>query len=145
MPFDLPEKGFDATEHAINSTIRCNQSQTEIIRQITEPYDHVWGVSGGMQDITDDEGNTSSQWVGGGSRYTAEEMTAKMNAIGAANLSQMSEQHAALVVAIETLDPGAIPVAYHSSAWEYTVDGNGVFTASAVKDIWAAPVVEESE
>ena len=142
MPFDLPTKGFDATEHAINSTIRCNQSQEEIVRQITEPYEHVWGVTGSMQDVVDDEGNTTREWVAAGSRYTAEEMTAKMNSIGPVNLAQMSSQHAALVVAIESLVPQTIPVAYHEPAWDYTVDENGVFTASAVKDIWAAPVEE---
>ena len=145
MPFDLPEKEFDPVEHAINSTIRCNQSQTEIIRQITEPYDHVWGVSGGMQDVTDDEGNTISKWVGGGTRYTPEQMSAKMNAIGVANLSQMSDQHAALVLAIESLDPGVIPVPYHEAAWNYKLDEDGVLTAIALKEVWVAPGVPEEQ
>lgn len=137
MSFELPTEKFNAIQHARDSVIRANQAQEEIFRQIIEPYETIWGVSGEMQDITDEEGNVTSEWQSNGSIYSVDQMTEKLNEIGAANLVAMATQHAAMVQTIEALVPGTIHARYHAAAWDYTVDENGVFTATGLKEAWA--------
>jgi len=125
MAYEIPVKTFDAVEHAKNKALRANQLQEMILNQYKESYHDFWGVT-----------NPPT-----GSRYTVEEMQAVIDVMPSTVIDILTDA-AQFYSYIAGAYPDAIDVKYSTAAFDYTV-GPGGIVLSALKEGWAAPVVEE--
>jgi hypothetical protein len=142
MPFEVPVKTFDAVEHAKNKVLRANQLEETILQQFKSSYEDFWGVSGSEKKETVD-GVETTTFVGGGSRYTVEEMQSILNTMGATAI-QILTAAAGLTQFIEAAYSGALPDHYKTAAFEYEVGQNGL-TLTKLADAWAVPVEENQD
>jgi hypothetical protein len=142
MPFDVPVQSFDAIEHAKNKVLRANQLEETILQQFKASYEDFWGVSGSDKTETVDDVPVTT-FVGGGSRYSLEEMQSVINAMGA-TVVEILTAAVGLTQFIEAAYPGVLPDRYKTAAFEYTIGQNGI-TLTKLSDVWAVPVVEEEE
>jgi hypothetical protein len=140
MPFEVPTASFDATEHARNKVLRSNQLEELILQQYKASYEDFWGVSGSDKTETVD-GEQVTTFVGGGSRYSVEEMQTVLGVLGATAIQIMTAANG-LVTFIDASYPGVLPDRYKTAAFEYTL-GPGGITLTKLSDAWAAPVAEE--
>lgn len=142
MAFTIPTQQFDALEHARNKAIRSNQFLEMVLTQFTSAYEEFWGVSGSMQDVKDadgnpvldGDGNPTQEFVGGGSRYTLQEMQSIITALGPAIMDIMT-QTAAFTQFLNAAYPGVLSDRYQRSAFDYTADQNGV-VLTGVNSVW---------
>jgi len=141
MPFEVPTKQFDAIEHAKNKAMRANQFEELIIQQFRASYEDFWGVSGGDKTETVDD-KQITKFVGGGSRYSLEEMQSIIDALGPATGQIMTAANG-LRVFIDSAYPGSLPNRYKSAAFDYKVDG-GRIVLMQLASAWKAPEPEKA-
>jgi hypothetical protein len=138
MPFEVPTETFNATEHAKNKVLRANQLEALILQQFKASYEDFWGVSGSDKAETVDEVEVTT-FIGGGSRYSVEEMQSIINTLGATAIQIMTAA-AGLVEFIDAAYPGVLKDRYKGSAFDYTIGPSGI-TLTKLSDAWAVPVV----
>ena len=124
MPFEVPTKPFDAIEHAKNKVLRANQLEELILQQFKANYEDFWGVNGSDKTETIDKEQVTT-FVGGGSRYSVEEM----QSMGAAS---------GLTQFILAAYPESLPPRYQAAAFDYKVDG-GRIVLTQLSDAWSTP------
>ena len=122
MPYEIPTPVFDAVEHATNRVLRANQFEVLVLEQFREMYHDFWGVS--------DPPN--------GSRYTAEQMQAVLDAMPQSTAIDMMTDAAQFFGFVSLAYPGAMPEQYGTAAFDYTFDGQSI-TLTALKPIWEEP------
>jgi hypothetical protein len=138
MPFEVPTESFNSTEHATNKVLRANQLEALILQQFKASFEDFWGVSGSDKTETVD-GEEVTTFVGGGSRYSVEEMQSILNTLGATAIQIMTAA-AGLVQFIDAAYPGVLQDRYKTAAFEYTIGPSGI-TLTKLSDAWAVPVV----
>ena len=136
MPFEVPTEQFNSTEHAKNKVLRANQLEALILQQFKASFEDFWGVSGSDKTETVD-GEEVTTFVGGGSRYSVEEMQSIINTLGATTLQIMTAA-AGLTQFIEAAYPGVLPERYKATAFEYKLGSDGM-TLTKLSDAWAVP------
>jgi hypothetical protein len=133
MPFEVPTTTFNALEHATNKALRANQLEETILEQFKASYEDFWGTSG--SDATKEvDGVQVSAFVGGGSRYTVEEMQSIVNVLGATAI-QILTAAAGLVQFIDVAYPGVLADRYRVAAFDYTIGPSGL-TLTGLKSAW---------
>jgi len=118
MNYPEPTKQFDALDHARNKVIRANQFQELVIQQYKNAFEDFWGLNSD-----------------GGSRYTAQEMQAVLDAMPQSTAIDVLTDAGAFVTYITSAYPDQLPEKYQSAAWEYTVGENGIIVSS-LKAAW---------
>ena len=118
MPYDLPNAGFNATEHATNKILRANQFEELVIQQFIAAYEDFWGLE-----------------PSGGSRYTTAQMQAILDAMPMITAVDILTDAAAFKTYINSAYTGKLPTKYHESAWDYTVNQNGI-TLTQLRSVW---------
>ncbi len=138
MAFEIPPPKFDAYEHARNKAIRSNQFLELVLQQFTDAYESFWGVSGSTQPINDDDGNPTdkTEFVGGGSRYTTEEMQSVIDALGPQALVAILTQTAGFTQFLNAAYPGVLADRYQKAAFDYKMDETGIHLVG-LNEIWA--------
>ena len=142
MAFTIPVQQFDATEHARNKAIRSNQYLEMVLSQFVSAFEEFWGVSGSMQDVKDADGNPvldaddkpTQEFVGGGSRYTLQEMQSVITALGPAIVDIMT-QTSGFTQFLNAAYPGELAERYQQAAFDYKLDQNSV-VLTGVNSIW---------
>lgn len=122
MPYPMPERGFDALTHAANKVARANQLQELILRQYIDAYEDFWGVTSPPA----------------GSRYTAEQMQAVLDAMPHAVALDLLSDSRGFATFITASYPEALPDRYSDSAFALTFS-SGRITVGELKPIWRAP------
>lgn len=139
MPFEVPAQKFNSAEHATNKVLRSNQLEELILQQFKSSYEDFWGVSG--SDKTEEvEGEQVTTFVGGGSRYSVEEMQSILTVLGATAIQIMTAA-AGLVQFIDAAYPGVLQDRYKGAAFDYTNGQSGI-VLTQLADVWAAPKEE---
>lgn len=118
MPYDLPNAGFNAVEHATNKILRANQFEELVIQQFIAAYEDFWGLL-----------------PEGGSRYTTQQMQSILDSMPIVTAIDILTDAAAFKVYITTAHPGALPDKYHESAWDYTATQSGI-TLTQLRPAW---------
>ncbi len=136
MPFEVPTETFNTTEHAKNKVLRANQLEELILQQFKASYEDFWGVSGSDKTETIDDEQVTT-FVGGGSRYSVEEMQGIINTLGATAIEIMTAA-SGLTAFIDAAYAGVLPARYKAAAFEYTLGPSGI-TLTKLTDIWAVP------
>lgn len=136
MPFELPQESFNALEHAKNKLIRANQFENMIKEQFIASYEDFWGVSG-KSGVVDGE----NVFIGGGSRYTVEQMQAILDIMPQAIAIDVLTDAAAFVQYLNTAYPDVLPERYHTTAFDYTIGVSGI-TLTNINSFWAQPTEE---
>lgn len=135
--FAVPNAPFSAAEFARNMMLEANQGCAFQADHLMRLYKNFWHVAGGLVAVDDGQGNLTEQWQGGGSDRTAEEMQAILNIIGAQSLGGLRAVFANMMTAVNTIQPGAIPDAYATTAWDVSVDpGTGAITVNGLRAAW---------
>jgi hypothetical protein len=137
MPFELPTSTFNALEHATNKALRANQLEVTILQQFKASYEDFWGVSG-SETTNEVDGAQITTFVGGGSRYSVEEMQSVLNTLGATAIAIMTAA-GGLVQFIDIAYPGVLEDRYKSAAFEYNIGENGLVILD-LKQEWQTPV-----
>lgn len=144
MPFEVPVKSFDHVEHAKNKVLRANQLEELILQQFKASYEDFWGVSGSdktetvTEEVDGEQVETQvTNFVGGGSRYSVEEMQGIINTLGATAIEIMTAA-SGLTAFIDAAYAGSLPARYKAAAFEYTSGPSGI-TLTKLSDIWAVP------
>jgi hypothetical protein len=125
--YPLPPDAFNAAEFARNKVLRANQGRASILDQYLSMFSDFWGVTE----------------PGKGSRHTSAEMQAIINIMPQATALQMLHDSNALRDFIQSVAPGAIPVAYMDTAFEATVT-NSTIVIGDLRPAWQVPVEEAS-
>ena len=118
MNYPEPVKNFDSIDHARNKVLRANQFQELVIQQYKNAFEDFWGLN-----------------PDGGSRYTAQEMQAVLDAMPQSTAIDVLTDAGAFVTYIISAYPDQLPEKYQSAAWEYTVGENGIIVSS-LKEAW---------
>lgn len=126
--YPLPERGFDAVEHARNKVLRANQLQELVLQQYRATFEDFWGV----------------QWPPKGSRHTTTEMQQIINAIPQSVALDMLADSRAFAAFINQAYPDALPTQYHSAAFEMTIHNGNTIVVGALKPIWQEPAEESA-
>lgn len=124
--YTLPDEQFNAREHAKNAVLRANQFAELVVQQFIMTYEDFWGL-----------------YPDGGSRYTAEQMQAKLEAMPMATAVDILNDAAAFKTFIAQAYPDTLPAKYQESAWNFTVDSQGLHITS-LRPAWE-PASEEDE
>lgn len=140
MPFEIPKESFDAPEHARNKLLRANQLEQVILTQFIMAYEDFWGVTGADQ-TKEVDGEKVTTFVGGGSRYTVEEMQSVLNAMPMSTAIDVLTDAAQLVGFIEQAYPEVLAVRYKSAAFEYELTQSGI-TLTRLSSVWEKPKEE---
>jgi len=122
MPYPIPDRGFDALEHATNKVTRANQLQELILQQYINASEDFWGVTSPPA----------------GSRYTVEQMQAVLDAMPhavALDLLSVSREFATFITSSY---PDALSDRYRDSAFTLAFSA-GRITVGELKLIWQAP------
>ncbi len=127
MPYETPIEQFNAVEHARNAVVRANQFSELVVQQFIAAYEDFWGL-----------------YPEGGSRYTAEQMQAKLDAMPMTTAVDILQDAAAFKTFIAQAYPGALPEKYHESAWGYVLDQQGLHVTS-LRPAWEPPAPEQEE
>lgn len=122
MPYPIPERGFDALEHASNKVARANQLQGLILQQYIDAYEDFWGVTSPPA----------------GSRYTVQQMQAVLDAMPHAVALDLLSDSREFASFITSSYPEALPDRYRDSAFTLTFSA-GRITVGELKPIWQAP------
>lgn len=125
--YTLPNEQFNALEHAKNAVLRANQFAELVVQQFIMTYEDFWGL-----------------YPEGGSRYTAEQMQAKLVAMPMATAVDILNDAAAFKTFISQAYPDTLPEKYHESAWGYVLDQQGLRVTS-LRPAWEPPVSEQEE
>lgn len=147
--FEIPIEEFNPKEHARNKVIRSNQFLELVLQQFTDAYESFWGVSGSTQEVKDKDGNLVldenqapiKKFVGGGSRYTTEEMQSVIDALGPQALIAILTQTAGFTQFLNAAYPGILQDQYQTAAFSYTLTQSRV-TLGELNHFWSVP--EES-
>jgi hypothetical protein len=116
--YPVPDKQFDAAEHARNKILRANQFQQLVLAQWTATYLDFYGLA-----------------ESGGSRYTTPQMQAIIDAMPAATARDIMMDSAAFVSFVNTAAPGVIADKYQSPAFVMTDDGQAI-TVGDLRPEW---------
>jgi len=116
--YPVPDKQFDAAEHARNKILRANQFQQLVLAQWTATYLDFYGLA-----------------ESGGSRYTTPQMQAIIDAMPAATARDIMMDSAAFVSFVNTAAPGAIADKYQSPAFVMSDDGTTI-TVGDLRPEW---------
>ena len=137
MPFEVPLPVFDPHLHATNKITRANQLEQLILQQYISSYEAFWGVSG--SDMTTEvDGEPLTEFVGGGSVYTVEQIQSVIDAMPMSTAIDILTDAAQLVSFIDAAYPGALADRYKSAAFDYTIGQTGI-TFTALKSVWSVP------
>lgn len=118
MKYPEPNQPFDALDHARNKVLRANQFQELVIQQYKSSFEDFWGLN-----------------PEGGTKYSAEEMQAVLDAMPKATAIDILQDSAGFVAYVMQAYPGTLEEKYQGSAWDYTIDANGI-TVTGLKSIW---------
>ena len=126
--YPLPERGFDAVEHARNKVLRANQLQETVISGYRATLEDFWGV----------------QWPPKGSRHTTAEMQQIINAIPQSTAIDMLQDSQNMRDFINTAYPGLLESQYQSPAFELSIHNGNTIVVGPLKPIWQAPAEEST-
>ena len=118
MKYPEPNQTFDAFDHARNKILRANQFQELVIQQYRNSFEDFWGLN-----------------PEGGTKYSVEEMQAVLDAMPQATAIDILQDSAGFVSYVMQAYPGTLEEKYQGSAWDYTIDANGI-TVTGLKPIW---------
>lgn len=118
MSYPDPGEMFNALDHARNKILRANQFQELVIQQYKNSFEDFWGLS-----------------PEGGTKYSVEEMQAVLDAMPQATAIDILQDSAGFVAYVMQAYPGKLDEKYQASAWNYTIDANGI-TVTGLKPIW---------
>lgn len=118
MSYPEPTQTFDALDHARNKVLRANQFQELVIQQYKNSFEDFWGLS-----------------PEGGTKYSVEEMQSVLDAMPQATAIDILQDSAGFVAYVLQAYPGKLEEKYQGSAWDYTIDANGI-TVTALKPVW---------
>lgn len=118
MSYPEPTQTFDALDHARNKVLRANQFQELVIQQYKNSFEDFWGLS-----------------PEGGTKYSVEEMQAVLDAMPQATAIDILQDSAGFVAYVMQAYPDKLEEKYQASAWDYTIDANGI-TVTALKPVW---------
>lgn len=128
------------------ASIRSNQFLELVLQQFTDAYESFWGVSGSIQEVKDEKGNNVldenqmpiKKFVGGGSRYTTEEMQSIIESLGLEVLVAILTQTAGFTQFLNAAYPGILPDHYQTAAFDYTFGPSGIVLGE-LNHFWSIP------
>ena len=147
--FTVPEtNAFDAQTHAANAVIRLNQRIDALVEGFIRDYEDFWGVSGSDQTHEID-GEQVTEYVPAGSKYTVEQMQAKIDGMGIQNaggLLMLAGNLRDLIVGAQTvLGVDLLPARYHSTAFtmQQITSASDPIVITGLSTRWTPPETEE--
>jgi hypothetical protein len=147
--FTVPQNNtFDASTHAANAVIRLNQRIDALVEGFILDYEDFWGVSGSDQ-TQEIDGEQVTVYVPAGSKYTVEQMQAKIDGMGIQNaggLLMLAANLRDLIVGAQTvLGVDLLPARYHRPAFtlqEITSPSDPI-VITGLSDTWTPPETSE--
>lgn len=147
--FQVPQiSAFDAPTHAANAVIRLNQRINNLVEGFVRDYEDFWGVSGSDQ-TQEIDGEQVTVFVPNGSKYTPEQMQAKINAMGITNaggLLMLAGNLRDLIVGAQAqLGVDLLPTRYHTPAFtmQPITSASDPIVITGLSQIWTPPETEE--
>jgi hypothetical protein len=147
--FTVPTNdNFDAQTHAANAVIRLNQRIDALVDGFVQDYEDFWGVSGSDQ-TQEVDGEQVTVYVPAGSKYTVEQMQAKIDSMGIQNaggLLMLAANLRDLIVGAQTvLGVDLLPARYHSPAFtlQAITSASAPIVITGLSATWTPPEREE--
>jgi hypothetical protein len=147
--FTVPQiSAFDAPTHAANAVIRLNQRIDALVEGFIRDYEDFWGVSGSDQ-TQEIDGEQVTVFVPDGSKYTVEQMQAKIDGMGITNaggLLMLAGNLRDLIVGAQTvLGVDLLPTRYHSTAFtmQTITSASDPIVITGLSSTWTPPEPEE--
>ena len=147
--FTVPQNNtFDASTHAANAVIRLNQRIDALVEGFILDYEDFWGVSGSDQ-TQEIDGEQVTVFVPNGSKYTVEQMQAKIDGMGIQNaggLLMLASNLRDLIVGAQTvLGVDLLPTRYHMPAFtmQKITSASDPIVITGLSDTWTPPETSE--
>ena len=121
MTYELPAEEFPVADVARNLVMGANQFRDSLVEKYQASYDEFWGLE----------------------RRTVEQQQATLDRLGMSGL-QILQDAAGFVAYLETAYAGSLPVKYHTTPYEYTVEDGPRIVLGELKAAWI-PEPEEEE
>jgi hypothetical protein len=118
-PYNEPQPGFDAVQHAANKVARANDFHDLVVATYQQTYRDFWGLL-----------------PSGGSVYSTEQMQAVVDAMPQSTAIQILQHAGAFAAYIATSYPGSLGVQFLDAAFDYTIDEDGLVIGS-LKQEWS--------
>jgi hypothetical protein len=147
--FTVPtNNAFDAQTHAANAVIRLNQRIDALVEGFVQDYEDFWGVSGSDQ-TQEIDGEQVTVYVPADSKYTVEQMQAKINGMGIQNaggLLMLASNLRDLIVGAQTvLGVDLLPTRYQMPAFamQPITSASDPIVITGLSDTWTPPETSE--